>query len=190
MAKYYLEPPTMGKFAAKAAQGKFSNKVITTYKAYLDNPEIAKQENPVLNRPPSQPIYIEPFSFDLAVDQYVKASASQTAVTTYLARVNTGGVRAAITQASGETSFRIDRFRPAKVQIKTGRSTTGTREISKTSGLPYKYYGGRNISIPFGRAIATEDQQQAFSVIKAAILSGASATNAPLVTLLPEKYTG
>lgn len=180
----------MGRFAARAAQGKFSNKVITTYKAYLDNPEIAKQENPVLNRPPSVAVYIEPFSFDLATDQMAKVSTSQPSLTTYLNNVNAGGVRLTSTLASGETGFRVAKFRPARVQIKTGRSSTGTREISKTSGLPYKYYGGRSISIPFGRRAVGEDQQQAFDAIRASILTGASTTNPPLVTLSPEKYTG
>lgn len=180
----------MGRFAAKAAQGKFSNKVVTTYKAYLDNPEIAKQENPVLNRPPSQPLYIEPFSFDLATDQYAKVSASQPVVSARLSAVNTNGVRTVTTLATAETAFRIDRFRPAKIMIVEGRSATGTREVSKTSGLPYKYYGGRRTSIPFGRATAAEDQAQAFSIIRTAIIGATPNAASPIVTLQPERYTG
>lgn len=179
----------MGKFAAKAARGKFANKVVTTYKAYLDNPAIAKQENPVRNRPKSQALYIDPFSFDLADRQVVKVSASSTVVTARLAAVNTGGTRASITLASDEAAFRIARFRPARVMIVTGRSSTGTDKISKTSGLPYRGYGGERSSIPFGRRTATEDEAQAFAAIRNAIIAGASATNAPLVTLSPEKYS-
>lgn len=180
----------MGKFAAKAAQGKFANKVVTTYKAYLDNPEIAKQENPVTNRPPSKPLYIEPFSFDLAENQYVKVSASDTVITARLAAVNTGGVRAMETLASGNTAFRLDRFRPAKLLIVVGRKATGTREVSKTSGLPYKYYGGTRSSIPFGRKAAGEDQNQAFEIIKTAIRGATPTASSPIVTLMPERYTG
>lgn len=180
----------MGRFAAKAAQGKHSNKVVTTYKAYLDNPEIARQDNPVRNRPPSQLLYIEPFSFDLAETQYVKVSASSTVVTARLSAVNTGGTRVMTTLASNDTGIRIARFRPAKLMILTGRSTTGTPKTSKTSGLPYKAYGGNRSSIPFGRKASGEDQNQAFDIIKAAIQQGQSATSMPIVTLMPEKYTG
>lgn len=180
----------MGKFAAKAAQGKFANKVVTTYKAYLDNPEIAKQKNPVTNRPPSQSLYIEPFSFDLAETQYVKVSASSTVVTARLAAVNTGGTRIMTALANDAIAFRLDKFRPAKLLIVTGRNATGTREVSKTSGLPYKYYGGTRSSIPFGRKAAGEDQNQAFEIIKIAIRGTTPTASSPIVTLIPERYTG
>lgn len=180
----------MGRFAAKAAQGKFANKVVTTYKAYLDNPEIAKQENPVTNRPPSLPLYIEPFSFDLGENQYVKVSASDTVITARLGAVNTGGTRARKTIVGTDQAFRLDRFRPAKLLIVTGRKTTGTREVSKTSGLPYKYYGGNRSSIPFGRKADGEDQNQAFEIIKTAIRGETPNASSPIVTLMPERYTG
>ncbi len=178
----------MGRFAAKAAQGKFANKVVTTYKAYLDNPEIAKQENPVTNRPASQPLYIEPFSFDMPADYYVKVSASTPVVTARLAAINTGGVRTLATLATGDIGLRVARFRPAKIIITTGRRATGTREVSKTSGLPYKAYGGNRSSIPFGRATAAEEIAVAFNTIRNAIL-GTPADPNLRVTLYPERYS-
>lgn len=179
----------MGRFAAKAAQGKFANKVITTYKAYLDNPDLARQENPVLNRPKSRPLYIRPFSLDLAATQLVKVSASETVITARLGAVNTGGSRAVATLAGTDTAFRLDRFRPAKALIVVGRKATGTREISKTSGLPYKYYGGTRTSIPFGQATETETILEAFTAIQIAIEGATPTAGGPTVTLMPERYS-
>lgn len=179
----------MGRFAAKAAQGKFANKVITTYKAYLDNPEIAKQENPVLNRPKSKALYIRPFSIDLPATQFVKVSASETVITARLAAVNTGGTRALATLAGTDSAFRVDRFRPAKALIVVGRRATGTRQVSKTSGLPYKYYGGERTSIPFGQKADTETILEAFTAIQTAIQGATPTAASPIVTLMPERYS-
>lgn len=179
----------MGRFAAKAAQGKFSNKVITTYKAYLDNPEIAKQEHPVTNRPASKPLYIRPFSLDLAASQLVKVSASETVITARLGAVNTGGNRAMATLSGTDSAFRLARFRPAKALIVTGVKTTGTREVSKTSGLPYKYYGGERTSIPFGQKSETETITEAFAAIYGAIRGTNPTAASPKVTLMPERYS-
>lgn len=179
----------MGRFAARAAQGKFANKVITTYKAYLDNPELAKQENPVLNRPKSRPLYIRPFSLDLTATQFVKVSASETVITARLGAVNTGGSRASVALAATDSAFRLDRFRPAKVLIAVGQKTTGTRQVSKTSGLPYKYYGGSRSSIPFGQKTETETIGEAFAVIETAIQGATPTAGGPEATLMPERYS-
>lgn len=178
----------MGRFAAKAAQGKFSNKVVTTYKLYLDNPERAKQDNPVRNRPPSIPLYISPFSFDLTAAQTVKVSASQTVISSRLTHVNAGGVRALASMAPNTTALRVGEFRAARVIISTGRQATGIDKISKTSGLPYKSYGGNTESIPFGRKDSGEDQAQAFAAIKLSIQGSTITAATPRVTLMIEKY--
>lgn len=178
----------MGKFAAKAARGRFANKVITTYKAYLDNPEIAKQDNPVTNRPKTQPLFLLPFIYDLPSNFFYQASASEPVISQYLSDVNTGGTRARETLTVGtQFPLQIAKFQPARIFIRTGRRSEGTRTISKTSGLPYKYYGGRSVSIPFGKANNTETLTEAFETIKAAILQGTSPTTAPLVTYRFEK---
>lgn len=178
----------MGRFAAKAATGKFSNLVVTTFKAYLDNPDVAKQDNPVTNRPKSQRLYIIPFTRQLPANYFAVASASQPVVAQYLTQVNTGAGSRTLDELNAGTQFaiKIDEFAAARVAIRTGRTETGTRKKSKTSGLPYKYYGGRSVSIPFGRGAAGESQQAAFEAIQADIAPPGSA-NAPLVTLIPEK---
>lgn len=179
----------MGRFAAKAAQGKHADLVVRTFKAYLDNPALAEQKNPLKDRPPSQQLFVLPFSRELPANYFVKASAFNAVVTSYLAKVNAGAaVRARDTLTLGtQFAIRLDGFSAARVSIRTGRASTGTRETSKTSGLRYTSYGGSSRSIPFGKANATETMDEAFTAIKDAILDGVSATNAPLITLVREK---
>ena len=179
----------MGRFAAKASRGKFASTVVTGYKHYLDNPEVAKQDNPVRNRVKSKPLYIIPFGLTVPAKVFVTASASGDAITAYKAAANTGGARfkEQLDIAGGESSFKLAHYHAARVQICTGVADTGTPKKSKTSGLPYKSYGGHSKSIPFGRKTgSTETEQQAFDVIKEAINPGGQ-TKATLITLRPEK---
>lgn len=184
----------MGRVPSKALQSKHSATVLAKYKAYLENPEIAKQDHPVTNRPASQELYITPFGLALPAKVFAICGASVTTVSTYLAKVNTGGSRTketiTTTGQTPEVGLKIEGYRAARVVVRTGRSKTGTRTLSKTSGMPYKYYGGKSQSIPFGRKDGTEEQKQAFDIIKAAIAPESGGESNPLVTLLPEKVSG
>lgn len=179
----------MGRFALKASRGRFAQTVITTYTAYLNNPALAAQTHPVTNRPPSDPLFILPFTRGLPPNYFVRASCSRPVIATYLPRVNTGaGARALDSLNTGtQFSLRLDRFAAARINIRTGRTATGTQERSKTSGLPYKYYGGTSVSIPFGKANNTETIDQAFSAIRADIIGPTPSASSPLVTLVPER---
>jgi hypothetical protein len=59
-------------------------------------------------------------------------------------------------------------IRSPRAAITTGRSGTGTSDISKLSGLAYKKYGGATVSIPFGEGdVATQkDETSVFRIIQ------------------------
>lgn len=183
----------MGRVPRKALQGKHSAAVLAKYKAYLENPDIAKQDNPVTNRPKSKKLYLHPFDLGLPAKTYAIVSASVPVVTKYLLKVNTGGsrVKADIdtTGATPDVPLKLEGYRAARVVIRTGRSDTGTRKLSKTSGMPYKYYGGRSVSIPFGRKDDSETMLEAFEIIQEQIAPEGGQDN-PLVTLLKEEVRG
>lgn len=178
----------MGRFAAKAARSRFASTVITAYKRYLDNPEVAKQDNPVRNRVKSELMYITPFGITVPAKVLVIASASGDAINSYKEKVNTGGARFKQVLANDEFALKPAGYHAARVQIRTGVGDTGTDKKSKTSGLPYKSYGGHSKSIPFGQKTgAQEDEKNAFAVIKEAINPAASPVKGTLVTLISEK---
>lgn len=179
----------MGRFAAKAARGRFAQTVIAKYKAYLDNPEVAKQDNPVTNRPKSKRLYVLPFGITMPASVLAIASSSEPVITSYTSNVNAGGTRIKTALTNTEKALDLADFAAARVAIRTGRSATGTDKKSKTSGLPYKSYGGKSVSIAFGAKDATEDLKTAFTAIRASILGGAG-SNPPSVALIPEKVPG
>lgn len=183
----------MGRVPTRALQGKHAATVLAKYEAYLKDPSIAKQSHPVTDRPKSEKLYLDPFGLTLPAHTYAIASASNSVITKYLDSVNTGGTRAkqeiTTTGSNPEIALKLQGYRAARVVIRTGRSKTGTSVNSKTSGMPYKYYGGKSVSIPFGIQGTTETQEQAFQVIQAKIAPPKGADN-PLVTLLKEQISG
>lgn len=70
-----------------------------------------------------------------------------------------------------------------RAAITTGRSTAGTSDTSKLTGLQYKKYGGTTVSVPFGEgATATEKEEDAvFRLILAAVKKGASSNTCSFV---------
>ena len=178
----------MGRFALKASRGKFSQLVIDTYTAYLKDPSVAAQKNPVSDRPPTQKLFVLPFTRELPANYFASASASAPVVTLYLAKVNTGAGTRAKEELTFPTEFslRLDGFRAARINIRSGVSSTGTKEKSKTSGLPYKAYGGHSVSIPFGRSNNTETLDEAFIAIRDDIIGSTPSANSPRVNLISE----
>jgi hypothetical protein len=180
----------MGRFAAKAARSKFASTVIAAYKNYLDHPEVARQDDPVKNRTKSEKMYLTPFGITVPAKVLVIASASGEAINAYGNKVNTGGARYKQALANDEFAVLPRHYHAARVQIRTGVADTGTPKKSKTSGLPYKSYGGSSKSIPFGqKAGSGEDEKNAFNIIKQAINPNANPVRGTLVTLIPERFS-
>jgi hypothetical protein len=132
-------------------------------------------------RAASKILFIEPFGVKLGTDVEAQVSGAST----------TWGQRQAIfalhtkdTIANTVTPVKLDGFRAARAVITTGRSTTGTRKVSKVTGMAYLDYKGTSTSLPFGRKNATETQAEAFDELKTALIS---AIPGALVTLQPEK---
>lgn len=126
-------------------------------------------------RPPKIALHIIPFAFDLAVGQYVIASAEAPAWT----RVSGVAPIASRTRATinaGSTILPLKKIKPARVVIKTGASGTGTDKSSHITGLTYKDYGGTSFSVPFGKLNETDSEVEARTAIKAALIAGSVAT--------------
>lgn len=127
-------------------------------------------------RPPSQLLYLIPFGRTLVSDEG-DPTKNQMAV----AR----GARATWDRVKGEAEVntrvkqtapanaglivRLEDFRPARVNIITGRAGQGTAKTSAVTGMKYLSYGGKSTSIPFGKKVAADDQQDTFDLIKAAL---------------------
>lgn len=180
----------MGRIPVKGLKSKHAQSVLTKYEAYLANPSLAAQDHPLLNRPKSVPLYLTPFGLTVPAGIFVKASAFDPVVTEYVSFVNTGGTRVKQTLAATDNAYKFYHYHAPRVSIRTGRAATGTRVQSKTSGLPYKRYGGTSRSIPFGRSTANETQDHAFLAIKTAILARNDVAVPPLVTLIKEVFAG
>lgn len=133
-------------------------------------------------RPPNILLYIDPFQIALATGQLVKQSAAEPSWTKYAAAF-TGRTRPTA-PADENNIVPLANYKAARVNITTGRSTTGVKKVSRVTGQPYLDYGGKSTSIPFGRTNETDTQTAAFTAIRTAIVA---VTNGALVTLIPEK---
>lgn len=132
-------------------------------------------------RPASQRLFVDPFGLDpgdttVAIVSGAKPTwdARKSAFTGYTIDALTAGLEA----------VKIEGYRAARVIITTGRQTRGTKDVSRITGLAYLKYGGSSTSLPFGEKTAGETQQEAFAVIRTAVLG---AVNGAQVTLQPEK---
>jgi hypothetical protein len=132
-------------------------------------------------RAASQILYLEPFGIKLGDD--VQAQVSGSSPTWEAHKLKFAGYTFNTIGAT-DTPVKLDGFRAARVVITTGRQTTGTRKVSKVTGMAYLDYKGKSTSLPFGRKTATDTQESAFSAIKAELIQ---AVPGALVTLQPEK---
>lgn len=75
-----------------------------------------------------------------------------------------------------------------RAAITTGRSSAGTTDTSKLSGLQYKKYGGKTVSVPFGEgAAATEkNEDSVFRLIRIKVIA-ANSKNA--CSFVPGSYS-
>jgi hypothetical protein len=132
-------------------------------------------------RAASQILYLEPFGIKLGDNVQAHVSGAKPTWDTH--KLKFAG-RTFDTVAASDTPVKLDGFRAARVVITTGRQTTGTRKVSKVTGMAYLDYKGKSTSLPFGRKSTTETEEAAFSEIKADLIQ---AVPGALVTLQPEK---
>jgi hypothetical protein len=134
-------------------------------------------------RPKSQKLYVDPFSIPLAASQVVEVSASEPAWTAY--RPHIGNRATATAPGNEDLIIPVADYAAPRVKITTGRRTTGTKKISRVTGLPYLDYGGKSVSVPFGRNAADDTVVTAFAEISARIIL---ATPGVLVSLVKEQF--
>jgi hypothetical protein len=155
------------------------------YKKWQDDPALHTLNKAYKNRPPTQALYIRPFATQgvaAASNVYYKVSVGVQAWNDYKAKI---GARAKATIANTDVDIpKSAAYRPAKVIIKTGISSTPTEKTSHITKRKYKSYGGQSVSIPFGAKDAAEAEAAAVAAIDLAI--GAAATTR--VTFIPEAY--
>lgn len=156
---------------------------LENYIAYLQN---AATRTPNIGggkaRDPNQVLFVQPFTLQLGANDRLQVSASRTAWTEYTAAFGTHTTTSA---GTGNVSFKIRGFRPAKVNIVTGRSTANrTVATSKVTKAKYLSYGGTSRSVPFGKAAATDTEELVFEVIRSEI---AVPDSGILCYMVPEK---
>lgn len=139
------------------------------------------------NRPALVPLYVEPFAIPLGDNVLVTASALEPAynafqgLSAFSSRVNT---TAEI--SSTETTIKMSSYSPPRVVRRSQTGTTGTRAVSKRTGLPYLKYNVESLSVPFGQGTSeTETVLQAFTAIVAQ--ARGQATNLKF-SLIDERY--
>lgn len=127
----------------------------------------------VENRPPRIELAIEPFSVELANDQFIGESASVPAWTAHQGSMG-GRVETLAAAAGSKTRLAIQGFCGARAVFIFDKAQTGTRQTSKRTGLSYIGYGAKSLSVPFGKSTELETELEAITSIRTAY--GESAT--------------
>lgn len=123
------------------------------------------------SRPPQTQLYIKPFSLSLDTDQYLEANGTSARWATFGAAFN-NYTKDTLNTGGGEISLNL-KFRPAKVTVKTGMSTSKTVTTAATTKRKYVTYGGEAGSVPFGKN-TTDLELDVYNTIKTAIQGNAS----------------
>ena len=116
---------------------------------------------------PQTPLYVKPFGYDIATEQYIEANGTAARWATW-GSLFTGHTKDSLT---GTETVLSARFTPARIVIKEGLSTTKQIVTAKTTKRKYITYGGTSGSIPFGIQTATDDEVTTFSSLRNAIKS-------------------
>lgn len=104
-------------------------------------------------RPASVVLYIDPFAFNLAADHIMRDSALQPA---WQALRTIAPTQSHVTENLGaNTSVDLRSYKAPRITRVT-LDATGTRAVSRITGLPYLKYNNESQSIPFGKATATD----------------------------------
>lgn len=118
-------------------------------------------------RPPSKTLFVTPFGLKTANNQYVEVSASETAYTDFSSNL-TGYVKATLTSGT-ESSIKPSGYRAARVSVKTGATGEYKIETSKVTGMKYLNYGGKSVSVPFGKKETADTESGVFDILKGKI---------------------
>lgn len=137
---------------------------IDNYLKYItDSTKKGKNVGNGTARPPSQVLYVNPFAINLVAKQFAKVSGASPTWQSYATDM-AGYAKAVL--GSDEEACDIDNFRPARIIIKTGITTTKKIETSAVTGMKYISYGGKSTSLPFGRRLDTESESDAFTALR------------------------
>jgi hypothetical protein len=116
-------------------------------------------------RPASQVLYLTPFSVPLALAHVMRDSALLPAWQTLSVIAPT---QSHVTAALGaDTSIDLKSYKAPRITRIT-LDATGERAVSKITGLPYLQYGNTSLSVPFGKATATDTVAEVASDLIAA----------------------
>lgn len=145
-------------------RGKRGAAAKTQLLGYLDGTRQVSYPARAGNRPVREEVWVVPFGIPVTAGvklaQYVN-SVRFGAVTAFV----TGFVDNAAPAAASQLV--LPGINSPRAAITTGRSQTGTSDISKLTGLAYKKYGGDSVSVPFGEGstAAQKDESSVFRII-------------------------
>lgn len=116
-------------------------------------------------RPNSVVLYLEPFSVPLATAHIMRDSALQPA---WQALSVIAPTQSHVSATLGsDTAIDLKSYKAPRITRIT-LDATGSREVSKITGLPYLKYGNTSQSVPFGKATATDTVAEVASDLIAA----------------------
>jgi hypothetical protein len=158
----------MGRFTDIRRGGELNRK-LTRYTQYLQNPP-APRLNSRGDRDPSRLVYLNPFSIDIGTTEILEATANTEGYTLLSTFINGTSTGAEVAATRGDNTVKdVGRFRAAKVTVFQNATKTKTTPNSRFTGEPYLKYAGTTYSCPFGRKTATDDIQDAYRSIRAAL---------------------
>lgn len=140
------------------------------------------------DRPPATQLFVYPFNVKMPTGMLAKASALSTAWTAAKEQVNQYVVDVL---PSGTAARGVRQYSAARVVHGISRSNKGSAKTSHITGASYLSYGGRSLSVPFGKTTATAAEKEVdnFRLIFARFATASGSLPAGQeVTLLKEKF--
>lgn len=164
----------MSKHYSRLLQASRYQAALAKYVAYIEGranrqPNIGNGKK----RDTSQTLYVKPFATPEASTDLYKCSAGLTAWNTYKATL---GGHALDVAGNGINVIKARGFKAARVVIVTGRSADGSVKESHITGSKYLSYGGKSVSLPFGRVNNTDTPLTVFNAIKTELTPVGSTT--------------
>lgn len=134
-------------------------------------------------------LYIQPFTAQVAADEFLMARTTPESDTKLRTIVN-GVTHAAVTNTLGaNTIITLPKFKAARVVYFENSTRSVSVQSSDITGLQYLKYAGERFSLPFGANADADDQMEGFLEAKAAILTANAAAAIKRVSLSRE-YVG
>jgi hypothetical protein len=166
-------------------RGKKGQAAKTQLLGYLDGTRQVSYPSRTGNRPTKEVIWVVPFAIPVAAG----VKLAQDVNSARLASVNPF-VLGFIDNAEPATGSRLilKGVLAPRAAITTGRSQTGTSDVSKLSGLTYKKYGGDTVSVPFGEGstAAEKSEDAVFRIIKGRVKE---ANGSNICSFVPGSYS-